>query len=146
MSASPATTPQLMAVHPVLMVADVPQTLQFFDRLGFSVAFVDDEAQPRYAGLQRDGVEIHVQRHAAASTAGGQDRPVYRFLVRDVDALYAEFCARAASALATAALTPWHAPADTPWGTREFHVHDTCRNGLQFYQRRPASPAPADTP
>ena len=31
---------------------------------------------------------------------------------------------------------PWGKPGDTPWGTREFHVHDPDRNGLQFYRAR----------
>jgi predicted enzyme related to lactoylglutathione lyase len=130
---------QLLAVHPVLMASDVRSSISFFVELGFAIAFLDDPGNPRYAGLSRDDVEIHIQWNELPVQESGQDRPVYRFLVRDVDALYREFCARAVSVLASAQATPWHAPANTPWGTREFHVRDPGGNGLQFYQSSPPS-------
>lgn len=130
---------QLVAVHPVLMASDVRRSISFFVELGFTTAFLDDQGKPKYAAVRRDGVEIHIQWNELPDVDGGQDRPVYRFLVRDVDALYREFSARAAGVLATAQATPWHVPADTPWGTREFHVRDPSGNGLQFYQSPPPS-------
>lgn len=136
------STSHLRAVHPVLMARDVPRSIGFFVALGFRTAFQDDPANPRYAGLVRDDVEIHLQWNALPETAGADDRPVYRFLVTDVDALHAEFTTRAPSALASSETTPWHAPANTPWGTREFHVLDPSGNGLQFYQLVPASTRP----
>lgn len=131
---APGTESQLLAVRPVLMSGDVRQSIDFFARLGFGAAFLDDQDNPKYAGLRRDDVEIHVQWNELPTAENGLDRPVYRFLVRDVDGLYREFKTRAPDALASAEATPWHAPADTPWGTREFHVQDPSRNGLQFYQ------------
>jgi catechol 2,3-dioxygenase-like lactoylglutathione lyase family enzyme len=128
---------QLLAVHPVLMASDVRRSTNFFVELGFATAFLDDPDNPRYAGLRRDDVEIHIQWNELPGRESGQDRPVYRFLVRDVDALYREFSARAVHVLASAQATPWHAPANTPWGTREFHVRDPGGNGLQFYQSPP---------
>jgi len=129
---------QLLAVHPVLMASDVRRSIRFFEELGFTTSFLDDQHNPRYAGLTRNDVEIHLQWNELPSTERGVDRPVYRFLVRDVDALYREFNDRANGVIATAQTTPWWTPADTPWGTREFHVRDPSGNGLQFYQ----SPAP----
>lgn len=55
------------------------------------------------------------------------DRPTYRFLVAGVDELSAEF------ATLDLALDRIEV-GDTPWGTREFHVRDPERNGLQFYE------------
>jgi len=128
---------RLLAVHPVLMTGDVRQSIHFFSQLGFAVAFLDDQGSPRYAGLTRDDVEIHVQWNELSSNESALDRPTYRFLVQDVDALYREFRAQASDLLAAAGTTPWHAPANTPWGTREFHVRDPSGNGLQFYQLSP---------
>ncbi|MBK8812465.1 MAG: VOC family protein [Acidobacteria bacterium] len=124
------------------MTSDVQRSISFFVELGFTTAFLDDQDNPRYAGLRRDDVEIHIQWNELPDAGSGQDRPVYRFLVRDVDALYREFSARAERVLAAAQATPWHMPANTPWGTREFHVRDPSGNGLQFYQS-PSPPNPS---
>ena len=137
------TNLQLLAVHPVLMASDVRRSISFFEDLGFTTSFLDDQDNPRYVGLTRNNVEIHVQWYELSSTNKALDRPVYRFLARDVDALYREFSDRANGALAAAQTTPWCAPADTPWGTREFHVRDPSGNGLQFCQS-PAPPRSSD--
>jgi catechol 2,3-dioxygenase-like lactoylglutathione lyase family enzyme len=110
-----------LEVHPVLMSSDVRRSIDFLSRCGFSVTFTDDPEKPRYAALRRDNVEIHFQWNDLSQVRPGEDRPTYRFLVKDVDALHAE-------------LRIGKAPADTPWGTREFHVRDPDGNGLHFYQ------------
>lgn len=137
MSSVQSANSRLLAVHPVLMASDVRRSILFFAELGFTTAFADDPANPSYAVLRRDDVEIHIQWNDSTGAESGRDPPVYRFLVRDVDALYREFSARAPHVLAAAQTTPWHAPANTPWGTREFHVRDPAGNGLQFYQLPP---------
>lgn len=119
-------TARLEAVYPVLMVRDVPASLRFYRHLGFALAFADSETAPKYASIRRDGVELHLQWHEAQDFSPG-DRPTYRFFVRDVDALFAEFT-RGVPGLDRSAV------ADTPWGTREFHVRDPDRNGLQFFR------------
>lgn len=121
-----ARTARLEAVHPVLMVTDVQASIRFYQRLGFDLAFVDSEADMKYAGMRRDGVELHLQWHDAKDLGSG-DRPTYRFLVSRVDELSAEFAAQA-SALDRTEVR------DTSWGTREFHLRDPDRNGLQFYR------------
>ena len=126
--------PVIVQVHPVLGSSDVAASIAFFAELGFAVRFQDDAASPRYAAVVRDSVEVHIQWHADVRADRHKDRPVCRFLVDDVDALYAELAARAPKRLAAPAESPWYRPANTPWGTREFHVHDPDRNGLQFYQ------------
>jgi catechol 2,3-dioxygenase-like lactoylglutathione lyase family enzyme len=127
---------KLAAVHPVLGAPDVRASERFFRRLGFTVTFEDAPNAPRYAAVVRDAVELHLQwtdaSHDSASTS--VDRPTYRFLVDDVDALYAEFVAGGGVDRSRPPSSPWAAPANTPWGTREFHVRDPAGNGLQFYR------------
>lgn len=118
--------PRILAVQPVLGCGNVLATAGFFERLGFSIAFLDSAEDPRYAALRRDGVELHLQWQDAASWAPGGDRPVYRFLVADVDGLFQEF---SVAGVASDLRPVW----DTAWGTREFHVRDPDGNGLQFY-------------
>ena len=51
----------LLATHPVLMAKDVSESVEFYRTLGFSLAFQDQAVQPRYAGVVRDGIELHIQ-------------------------------------------------------------------------------------
>ena len=127
--------PRLESVHPVLMSRDVGASVRFYERLGFSSTFQDNPVEPRYAGIRRDGVELHLQWHDETQWAHPGDRPTYRFMVRDVEALHAEFRDNGALGEDSAnATSPWRTPGDTPWGTREFHVRDPDGNGLQFYR------------
>ena len=114
-------------VQPVLMVRDVPASIAFYSRLGFVFAFTDDPDQPRYAGIRRDGIELHLQWHDAGEWEYPNDRPTYRFVAQNIDRLLAEFHANNACPPDTAA-------AETPWGTYEFHILDPDGNGLQFYR------------
>jgi hypothetical protein len=124
----------LQAVHPVLASNDVTASVRFYGRLGFTPIFQDSPDSPKYAVVRRDVVELHIQWADADQWIHGVDRPVYRFIVSDVDALHAEFASAGAIRADTAHVSPWAQPADTPWRTREFHVRDPWRNGLQFYR------------
>lgn len=124
---------EIQSVHPVLMCSNVAASAAFYESLGFSLAFQDRPVDPRYAGVVRDGVELHLQWQDARQWAHAIDRPTYRFWVRDVDELYAELRDRGALPEATGR-SPYHAPAATPWGTREFHLADPDGNGLHFYR------------
>lgn len=119
--------PRLESVQPVLMVRDVAMSIRFYERLGFVLAFADRGEDPRYAGVRRDGVELHLQWHDAKEWDSPNDRPTYRFVVADVDGLYREFSDGAIHQHIKPVL-------DTSWGTREFHVQDPDGNGLQFYR------------
>ena len=72
------------------MVRDVPASIRFYEQLGFQLTFRDSTTLTRYAGIRRDDVELHIQWHDASEWDHPIDRPTYRFLVQDVDALYAE--------------------------------------------------------
>lgn len=124
---SDLSEPRIWAVQPVLMCRSVPTSIAFYRSLGFELVFHDDPAEPRYAGVARDGVELHLQWHDPREWAAGADRPTYRFVVRGVDSLLEEF-------RDVGAVGPDVAVRDTEWGTREFHVRDPDRNGLQFYR------------
>jgi catechol 2,3-dioxygenase-like lactoylglutathione lyase family enzyme len=120
-------SPRLEQVHPVLMSRDVRAAVRFYERLGFIQTFCDVPDDPKYAGVRRDGVELHLQWHDPLEWEPGKDRPNYRFVVRDVDGLFEEFMTKQVIDAGTKLR-------DTPWGTREFHVRDLDMNGLQFYR------------
>jgi catechol 2,3-dioxygenase-like lactoylglutathione lyase family enzyme len=126
--------PVLQGVHPVLAANDVSASIDFFGRLGFSEIFRDVSAGPKYAAVRRDDVELHIQWAASDQWVAGIDRPAYRFLVSDVDALFEEFTNAGGLSSQSGHRSPWARPAKTPWGTREFHVRDPGENSLQFYQ------------
>jgi catechol 2,3-dioxygenase-like lactoylglutathione lyase family enzyme len=124
----------IQGVHPVLAARDVTASIDFFRRLGFQLSFQDHGSAPKYAAVQRDGIELHIQWADPDQWAYPVDRPAYRFAVSNVDDLYAEFVASGGIPETEGRESPWSVPANSPWGTREFHLHDPGRNGLQFYR------------
>lgn len=129
---------QFLALHPVLQARDVSQSVDWYvDRLGFTLIFQDAPDAPGYAGVVRDGVEIHLQWHDETSFRadygqGRGDALMLRFLVSDPDALFAEYRDKGVFHDRTALR-------DTPWRTREFALYDLNGHGLTFY--RPVSVA-----
>ncbi|HEY5954834.1 MAG TPA: hypothetical protein VIT18_10730, partial [Terrimicrobiaceae bacterium] len=81
--------------------------------------FISDSAtDPKYAGVRRDAVELHLQWHEEGDFKNdGSDPPIIRFIVDDPDALFEEF-------KAGNVLEPKTKVRDTPWGTREFGFHE----------------------
>ena len=84
-------TARLLIIQPVLMVRDVAAALAFYERLGFKHAFSDSPDEPKYAGLHRDSIEVHLQWHDASEWGYPNDRPTYRIVVSNVDELSDEF-------------------------------------------------------
>ena len=125
---------RLLAIHPVLMAHDVTASVQFYLSLGFSLAFQDRPEQPTYAGVVRDSLELHIQWADPSQWAFPTDRPACPFLVSDVDAMFQAFRESGSINGTTSQDSPWASPAETPWGTREFHLRDPGQNSLQFYQ------------
>lgn len=126
-------TAKLQAVHPVLGARDVAELVHFYQCLGFAVVFQDAPKNPRYVAVKRDSVELHLQWADKEQWAYPTDRPAFRFVVNDVDAIYKEFVRSGVVRTNTSQGSPWAAPTDTPWGTREFHLRDPSHNNLQFY-------------
>jgi catechol 2,3-dioxygenase-like lactoylglutathione lyase family enzyme len=122
------TRARLEAVHPVLAVKDVEAAIAFYTgRLGFTPLGRDSQTRPRYAVIRRDGVVLHLQWHDASEWGAGGDRPMLRFVVPDVQALYEEYKDKGVFHERTALR-------ETPWGTLEFAFYDLDRNGLTFYR------------
>jgi catechol 2,3-dioxygenase-like lactoylglutathione lyase family enzyme len=119
--------PHFREVHPTIGVLDVEQAIAYYvERLGFRLAFRDPSAPDKYAGVRRDGVELHLQWQSP------EDMPkrgslMLRLFVDDPDALYAEY-------RASGALAPHSVLRDTPWGTREFAFFAPDGTGLTFYR------------
>ena len=117
----------LHQIHPVLPVWDVVAALDFYrNRLGFRIGFADDAQQPTYAGVLRDGIEIHLQWHDASEWEVSVDRPMLRIVTQNIDALYDEYGGKGVYHSGTLLL-------ETAWGTREFAFYDPFKNGLTFY-------------
>lgn len=120
---------KLISVHPVLNVRDVRKSAQWYAQLGFTPLFADDDNDPKYGGVGRDNVEIHLQWHSAQEWADGVDGNAYRFLVDDPDTLWIEISEHTD-------LLQDRVVADTEWGTREFGLYDLDGNALFFYRDR----------
>jgi catechol 2,3-dioxygenase-like lactoylglutathione lyase family enzyme len=106
----------------VFVVRDVLQSVEYFrNALGFHIEFTDGEPT-FYAGVERDGVVIHLQ--AASETKRPPGHGAVNVFVTDVDALYLELKSRGAWTL--------NEPKDYPYGMRDFDVHDLDGNHLCF--------------
>lgn len=126
----------LEAVHPVLIASDVAESVRFYLDPGFTRLFQDQPTAPRYAVVERDGVQLHLQWGDPTQWAHPVDRPTCRFPVSDVDAVFQDFVEGGKLTPSALGTGPWSTPAQTPWGTREFHLRDPGKNGLQFYRPR----------
>ncbi|MBR9914256.1 MAG: glyoxalase/bleomycin resistance/extradiol dioxygenase family protein [Algicola sp.] len=122
------STSHLQQIHPVLPVKNVTEALAYYvDRLGFSVAFKDAGDDPKYGGVTRDSIEIHLQWHDEKEWEIDLDRPLLRIYVENVDALFHELKEKDVFHSNTCLK-------DTVWGTREFGIYDIGSNGLIFYR------------
>ena len=118
----------LKQIHPVLPVKNVVESVNFYiNKLGFKFAFKDTTDAHGYAGVSRDGIEIHLQWHDEKEWIAGLDRPMLRIYVNNIEALFNEY--------KTASVFHSHtALKETPWGTKEFAFYDLHDNGLTFYK------------
>ena len=132
-----ATEAVFTSVCPVLPVRDLGAAVTFYtERLGFTFAFgdrvgaplLDGRGAPGYAGVRRDGVELHLQWQDDEEFAKGTVGPaMLRVQVADLDALFDEY----------AAVGVFHERTrvrETAWGSREFSLRDPDGNGLTFYR------------
>ncbi|MCX6381878.1 MAG: VOC family protein [Armatimonadetes bacterium] len=118
---------RLAQVMPVLPVLDVQAGVRYYtENLGFALRFQDTPDFPHYAVLERDSVTLHLQWHDPSEFEAGQ---MYRFVVDDVDSLFAEYSDKGVFHDQTALR-------DTDWGTREFAFFDRDHNGLVFMCNR----------
>jgi uncharacterized glyoxalase superfamily protein PhnB len=111
---------------PLLHISDpVSAEIFYCDQLGFTETFAYQpfgETGPCYLGIVRDGVNIHL------SSFSGDGKPgnAIVLVVDNVDALYAEFTAKA--------VTIDLPPTDQSWGNREMYIKDPDNNSIRFTQ------------
>ena len=117
----------LKDIHPVLPVKNVKEALTFYaERLEFDIAFADNQLDPKYAGVRRDNIEIHLQWHDEKEWEVTIDRPMLRIITEDIEALFEVYSKKGVFHEQTALR-------ETPWGTKEFAFYDLYKNGLTFY-------------
>jgi catechol 2,3-dioxygenase-like lactoylglutathione lyase family enzyme len=128
------TRPTLNSISPFFIVRDVPRSLSFYcERLGFDVSHASPGADPFFAIVRRDGVQLFIKAIDAtvAPVPNSQRHPWARWDayvdVPDPDALAAEFASRGVSAS-----TPL---ADTGDGLRGFEIEDP--DGYVLFFGRP---------
>nr|WP_321237118.1 VOC family protein [uncultured Psychroserpens sp.] len=118
----------LHQIHPVLPVRNVAEAIDYYiEKLGFELAFKDDNDNPSYGGVVRDNIEIHLQWHDESDWTEGMDSVLLRIYVEDVDTLFEEYKTQLVFHENTALR-------NTTWGTREFGFYDKNKNGLVFYK------------
>ena len=108
---------------PVVPVEDFPAAVAFYrDTLGFTATF----EQGAYGGVERDGLELHLDA-ADPTTRKGSGAVTVRINVAGIDSFYAEV-------EPSGAVDP-NEPLETkPWGTRQFSVRDTAGNRITFVE------------
>lgn len=117
---------KLAAVHPVLPSQDVTAAIEYYTkRLGFTLRGQDSPDTPRYAVIERDDVQLHLQWHDPAEW-NAVERPSLRIVAAGLDDLFAEYETKNIFQKSTTIR-------ETPWGTREFAFFDGDSNGLTFY-------------
>ena len=118
-----ASSVNIKQAIPVLPAADVPTSLAWWTSVcGFTEVF-RDATPPAYVGIARGRTYLHLSQMSdpvLARTVG--DQTMLRFLVEDVEAMYAEYQARGGVVHPNGALQT------KPWGTTEFGAIDP--NGI----------------
>ena len=118
----------LSQIHPVLPVKDVSVSVMFYvEKLGFQLSFLDGEKEPKYAGIVRDEIEIHLQWHDKKEWIIGIDRPMLRIVVDNIEELFEEYKTKSVFHKQTALK-------NTAWKTLEFAFYELDYNGLTFYK------------
>lgn len=118
----------LKQIHPVLPVKDVSKAVAFYvDKLGFKLAFIDKTSDNGYAGVCRDGIEIHLQWHNAEEWEAGLNTQMLRIYVNNITSLFEEYKTKEVFHQRTSLEAKI-------WGTTEFAFYDLCGNGLTFYR------------
>jgi uncharacterized glyoxalase superfamily protein PhnB len=118
---------KVVTAIPVLPCSDVRTGVDYYvQKLGFTEKFCHGEPAS-YAGVERDGVIIHLCLMNDAKYIASQT--MLRFAVQNVDALYEEV-------KAGGAVHPNGALSEKPWGSREFGALDADGVCIAFYEHK----------
>ena len=123
-----SATPQMRAVSPILLVADVVRAAAYYgDALGFRADRMWGEP-PNFCMPQRDGLTVMLNQVGSGDSfrpnADYDGRFDAYFYVNDADALHEEYKASGADIVC--------APEDQPYLMREFQVRDPDGHLLAF--------------
>jgi uncharacterized glyoxalase superfamily protein PhnB len=118
---------------PLLHVTDSTAAEDFYcNRLGFRREFAhrlnDENPDPCYMGLTRDGIWLHLSSFSGDGVSGG----VVNLLVENVDTLHTELVAKGVR-IDTG-------PVDQTCGTREMYVKDADGNSIRFIANDSSAP------
>ena len=115
---------RFLYVIPVLPSQDIERDLKWYqEKAGFEKVFGDN----MYAGMQRQGLEVHLQWHADTEEDPLLGGSVIKFFVENIQVVFDELVKRGT------------VPADklrrnTPWGTHEFGFYDLNKNAIFFVE------------
>jgi catechol 2,3-dioxygenase-like lactoylglutathione lyase family enzyme len=117
-----------MKLIPTLRCKDINNSLKFYTQiLGFELKFTDSPAgQIGYAGVEKDGCEIHLSGHE-----GGSGTIIY-VEVDEVDNLFREFKKRGLDNSNKKESPVHQGPTNQTWGMREFYIEDPGGNTLRY--------------
>ncbi|MGH1365595.1 MAG: glyoxalase/bleomycin resistance/extradiol dioxygenase family protein [Calditrichia bacterium] len=114
----------LQFIVPVFPSADIARDLAWYEKhTGFVKVFGDT----MYAGLKRDGLELHLQWHADTEDDPLLGGSVIRIFVQDIQPLFDEFVQRGTVSKNKLRM-------NTDWGTHEFGFYDLNKNGIFIVQ------------
>ena len=89
---SASNSDYLAQIIPILPVKDVLEALEFYiKKLGFELVFIDEERQPRYAGIRRNNIALHLQWYEASEWEQDKNRPMLRIQVQGIESLYKKY-------------------------------------------------------
>ena len=115
---------KFLQIIPVIPTSDIKRDLIWYaEKTGFEYAFGDD----MYAGIRRDGQEIHLQWHADTEDDPLNGGSVIKIFVDDVETLFEELVKRGT-------VKANQLRKNTPWGTHEFGFFDLNQNALFFVE------------
>ena len=95
----------------------------YAEKVGFEYAFGDE----MYAGIKRDGSEIHLQWHAGTPDDPLNGGSVVKIFVDDIEPLFEELVNRGT-------VPKDKLQRNTPWGTHEFGFFDPNKNAIFFVE------------
>ena len=119
--------------EPILASRDLEETRQFYQRLGFT-SWWGGKAPWEYEIVSRGNLVVHFFQESALAPDSNETSCYWR--VVDADQLHAEFSALQLPVRGIPRLT---APADQPWGMREFTIVDPSGNLLRIGHDTPPS-------
>lgn len=118
------TSSNFKQIEPVLPSQDIQRDIEWHKTYtGFEYKFGDK----MYAGIERDGLYIHLQWHADNEDDPLLGGSVIKIFVNDIQPVFDEFVKRGT-------IKPEKLRMNTAWGTHEFGFYDLNKNAIFVVQ------------